>query len=85
MDVRTTARNPAPPKSDFFHCDVCFHIWIVPRSSFVEHVLRPCPACAAARGVLAEERFGVLKFRCLNCKQVWDVPTPIAPHRPDAA
>ena len=85
MDVRTTARTPALPKSDFFHCYVCFHIWIVPRTSPVEHQLRPCPACAVARGVLIEERFGAVKFYCLDCEHVWDVLTPTAPHRPDAA
>jgi hypothetical protein len=58
MDVRTTARTPAPARSDFFHCYACFHIWIVPRMSPIEHVLRQCPACAAARGVFIEERFG---------------------------
>lgn len=85
MDVRTTARTPAPPKSDFFHCYVCFHIWIVPRASPVSHVLRPCPACAAALGVLTDERYGVLKFYCLGCEQVWDVPIPISPCRPDVS
>ena len=48
-------------------------------------MLRFCPGCAAARGVLIEERFGALKFCCLDCEHVWDVLTPTAPHRRDAA
>jgi hypothetical protein len=38
-----------------------------------------------ARGVLIEERFGALKFCCLDCEQVWDVLTPTALHRPVVA